>query len=368
MTKAQDIRQLIAEQAAGPGERYAMESVAEGLDRSLARDVPARPEFKARLRRQLMAQARRNQNPWFERPVVWGSTFGVAAAAAVLAVGLNMFQAGVPAQPGRAPSTGVPSAEVTPNLPKPVVPRLTHVLGDVPQPVIADEAIAAGARPESSAFDAARGLAVLQLTVSSDRQQLADMASRLGLTTVVQQVGKSFAVSQGDRLLSLASDGQVTYADRTVDDSGSARIAGPEVARVAARQFLETALLPVPDLQPSVTQTADRGYEVVFTPRIDGRPVVNGRTRVMVTQFGRVVQATAYAPSGQANQGPFDAVTTADAVATAQTGGGVFTGADLVWVRTATATDAVYLQPYWRVYGTNAQGAPVARYVPSLKR
>lgn len=369
MTKAQDIRQLIAEQAAEPSERRAMEHVAEGLERSLAKDVPARPEFKAQLRRQLMAQARKNASPWYKRPAVWGSTLGVAAAAAVLAVGLNMFQATAPGQVPGTKTGPTPNVVVDPNGPKSVVPGLTSALKDVTLPVLDDQAIPAGSRPETGAPDVAQGLTPLVLTGSPDQQFLSDMAGRLGFTAQVVKSGDTFRVSQNGRSLSLSADLKLVYGeDLPLEPPPGATAGDAEVARAAARRFLQDAGLPAPDLQPVVAELSGRpGYAVTFTPRVEGRPVVNGQTLVVVTA-GRVVQATMYAPTGQSATERIGAVPVADALAEANRRGGSFSGADLVWVRSATKSGAVYLLPYWRAFGTNAQGAAVARYVPALTK
>ncbi len=364
MTKAQDIRQLIAEESIGSGERRALETVADKLDRSLAKDVPARPEFKAQLRRQLMAQARRQMAPWYKRPAVWGSTLGVAAAAAVLAVGLNMLNAENPITPVPGPGAVTEKQGDTPQ--SKVDAQLTSAIPDLIQPTIPDELVPTGAGPEGGAA-AAQSLGLYHLTVVPDEQALTDVAVRLGMSGAAQRSSSGWRLSQGSRDLQLTSDGQMIYADRGAEKPGAAKIAGADAARTAARQFLQTAVLPVPDAQPVVNTNAVT-YEVLFTPRVEGRPVVNSRTRVLVSDTGRVLEVVAFLPSSEAATRPYSAYSADEAIATAKRQGGAFSEADLVWVRTVTESRAIYLQPYWRVFGTNAQGARIARYVPALKR
>jgi len=47
-------------------------------------------------------------------------------------------------------------------------------------------------------------------------------------------------------------------------------------------------------------------------------------------------------------------------------GGGTFDSVDLVYVRTLDDDRVMYLQPYWRVYGTHTAGQRMVRFVPAL--
>ncbi|OTA41342.1 MAG: hypothetical protein A6D92_07580 [Symbiobacterium thermophilum] len=105
---------------------------------------------------------------------------------------------------------------------------------------------------------------------------------------------------------------------------------------------------------------------VVYTEHVEGRPVVNARTEIAVNQAGTVVRAKAYVPSGVTIHATYtEFVSERQAVEMAESRGGSFRRAELVWVR-SVGDGTVYLQPAWRVLGTNAQGTPVARYVAAL--
>jgi len=174
-----------------------------------------------------------------------------------------------------------------------------------------------------------------------------------------------WAVTDADRSLTLTADGTVQYADV----AEAALVADPvdaQEAGQAARRFLDQALLPVHS-QPAITEKED-GFQVVYTEQVEGRPVVNARTEIEVSEAGSVTRAKAYVASGVATHATYTAVVSeADALAQAASRGGSFERADLVWVRTA-GEGTVYLQPYWRAYGRDTQGADVIRYVPALKR
>lgn len=368
MTKAREIKEIIAEQANSPGEQRALEHLAERLDETLARDVPYRPEFKAELRHRLMAQARRTASPWYKRPAVWGSSMALAAAAAVFAVGLQLWEGG--AAPTPAPSTQpAPSAQVDTQTPK-FTRRLT---GSVNLPVLSlpDDVIPADQYSPTPVGDLSAGAPLVRLTGRPDERQVLDISRRLGIEGTVSRGGDGvMRVSRGPRSLELTPDGRVDYRDASPAAQGQP--VGLEGARVAARSFLERAELPVPDLAPAVSEGPTEGlshaFTVTFTQKVDGRPVVNARTVVRVTDGGAVAAAQAYVQAGQVTEGTYEVLPRAEAVKAASGGAtGAVEAADLVWVRTASG-EAVYLQPYWRVFGTESGGKRSVRYVPALVR
>lgn len=373
MTKAQDIRELIAEQSNGPGERRAMEATAERLAESLSKDVPFRPEFKAELRRQLVAEARRSLTPWYRRPAVWGSSIGVAAAAAILAVGLQFYRtAPTPGQPQTAQDTSqkngksqtgqsIPRSDAT------VVSIAVSAL-NLPAVPLPDEVLPQEALPEYPPRDLSGGLKVYRVAARADMAQFHRIAVGLGFA---EPQRNDLQVRQGDRSLQMTPDGFVTYVDASPDPANAQPTGGAEGARQTARAFLERASLPVPELQPSVTQgQAPQTFVVTYTPRVEGRPIVNARTVITVTAGSRVARAEAWAQTAyEPEQQAFLAVSMSDALKAAeQKGGGArFTAADLVYVFTPVE-QSTYLQPYWRVFGTAEGGKKLARYVPALVR
>lgn len=373
MTRIQEIKDMIREEAASPVDRKALESLAGALEETLSQEVPYRPEFKAQLRRKLMAEARRTLTPWYRRPAVWGTSLSVAAAAAVLAIGLQMFDPTAP----QGPEQGAPEVTSTPaptditSRSVPVNPVLTSAERlSLPVLNLEDERLPAGhPGPGSLAgLDPARGLQVYQLTGLSgrvDERLLTEVAGRLGLTNPPQRTAQGLQVTEGDRALLLMPDGKMIYTDPTAANPSGTPTAGAEGAQALARRFLDRAALPVPDLSPTVTGTSV--FTVVYTPRVDGMPVVNGRTVIRVTDRSGVARAEAFAPSGLESKGTQPAVALEQGQRLAKDRGGLvtITGADLVWVRTP-AQNGVYLQPYWRVFATNTQGERIARFVPAL--
>ena len=367
MTKAQEIRDLIAEQSSGPGERKSIEAVAGRLEDSLAHEVPYRPEFKAQLRHRLMTEARRSLTPWYRRPAIWGSSMGVAAAAAILAVGLQLWQTAPP-----APQDGAPPPALT-ETPAPndvthggtqVVPRVVSDL-NLPAPALADEMLAAGATgPEPLAGVAWHaGLRVYLVSMQPDAAQFDRIAQGLGFTQSPQVTTLGYQATEGARTLQLTSLGEVTYIDATPAGGAPADEAG---AQAAARRFLERAVLPIPS-QPEVRQGEQQDLVVTYTPRIDGRPIINERTGIQVTAGNQVARAVAFVQARREAGKAYAALPPDQAVSRAQERGGSFEQADLVYVRTMSG-EAVYLQPYWRVFGTNSAGARVARFIPALLR
>lgn len=375
MTKAHDIKELLGEHDLDTGQRRVLESLADKLEDAMTAPVPARPEFRAELRMQLLAQARRTLTPWYRRPAVWGSTMGMAAAVAVLAVGLQFYKPDVN-------QGGIPGPTYPPEVAQqPVIdggdvnrnhtvhdPHLTSArnlpvvsLQDGPQPE--------GASPEPvSDAEVAQGLKIYKLTAQPSESVLTAMATSLGMTGQVRQTAGIWHVEQGSRSMVLRRDGSVEYQDRTA--AGTQRIdqAG---AQSVATSFLERAALPVPSshgtVAPLLPSEGRKGFTVTMVPRVDGRPVVNGATIVWVTEQGAVFRAEATIQSGTEPVHEGNAITRAEALAKAEAGGGKFEAADLVLARTLHEA-TVYLQPYWRAYGTNAGGQKVFRYVPALKR
>lgn len=371
MTRAEDLKGLIAENAVSQAERKSLEHVAEKLEDQLEKDVPFRPEFKAELRQRLMAEARRQNPPWYRRPAVMGGTLGVAAAAAVLVVGLNLVNS-KPSQPPTKAATPAPTP--APNVQTPGFTSFNPTLvsrTNLPVVQLPDEELPSRVIDLSGAPVAATTLKAVRLSVRVTDQDVAVMAGNIGLSAKVVTVQSGWQVSEGNRVLTVTADGKVSFADTSGGDRKDTPTGGIEGARVVARQFLDRANLPVPDRAPSVTESTEGGakaYTVVFTQRVDGQPVVNAPVMVRVNDFSGVVAAEAYLSASTEDLGPFEAVDPSDALKTAQEkGGGDFTTTDLAWVRTVTDSQ-VFLQPYWRVIGSQTQGTRLARYVPALKR
>lgn len=367
MTRAYDIKELVAEEASGTAERRVLEEVAHRLEESLAGDVPYRPEFKAQLRRQLIAQARQQLTPWYRRPAFFGSGMAVAAAAAVLFVGLRFWESerapALPPQAENAPQVTPPASEPGQN----PITRVSALPADLTQVTVADEQLnPALPVPEAvRGAEVAQGLQLKRLTARPNGEQLRSMASRLAFRGESRRTSAGWEIMDEDRSLILQDDGQVSYTDSTPPAGAAGAKVTEDAARQAAYQFLDKALLPVPG-QP-VVSSEPGGYAVVYTEQVENRPVVNARTQVLVSEQGKVTRAQAYVSSGTETQGTYVAVTQAEALAEAANRGGSFDRADLVWVRTP-GEGTIYLQPYWRVFGTDQSGTPVVRYVPALKR
>lgn len=93
-TDMDDIKGILDEHVQEAGELHALGQMAERLEQVLVKEVPYRPEFKAQLRKRLVTAARPKALPWYRRGSVWGTGLGVAAAAAVLVIGLQFLQGG----------------------------------------------------------------------------------------------------------------------------------------------------------------------------------------------------------------------------------------------------------------------------------
>jgi hypothetical protein len=360
------MKQLIAEEASSTAERRELEELAGRLEEILRADVPYRPEFKAQLRRRLVAQARQQLTPWYRRPAFLGSGMAVAAAAAVLFFGLHMFRQ--PLEQHRAPTAQVPESTtpppVEPRAQGPGITSLVQVPTDVRVVAMADEAQSAALpRPNFAANDASQGLQLKRLSAHPDEGQFRALATRLAFRGESRRTPEGWSLTEGSRSLSLGLDGQVNYTDTAPAGNGPAIDA--ERAKQEAYRFLDKAALPVPG-QPVVT-SENHLFTVTYTEQVEGRPVVNARTVVQISDQGAVLKAQAYVPSGTETHGTYPAIPESEALAQAKSRGGSFDRADLVWVRTP-GEGVVYLQPYWRVFGTDSSNQPVVRYVPALKR
>lgn len=366
MNSTQDVHELIGEQAGSPEERRQLSQIAEALDDALQAEVPYRPEFRAALRDQLMAEARRTLLPWYRRPWVWGSSVAVAAAAAVVMLGVWYGQ---PVPPGAssqvAEHDGVNSFEHS------STPRLTSDV-QMPEVSLPDELVTDPyIQPEPTAnLDLSAGAPVYVLRSAADLDQLERVAANLGLTGTPQQVQGGYWLGAGDKGLTLLADGRIVYVDNAAA-SATGSVIDADGAREAAYRFLNRAALPVPDLQPVVsTQPDEHGgqvFQVTYTPRLEGRPVVNGRTVVWLTDRSRVFRAEAYVYAREETIGSSPLISAEEAVNRAKSRGGGQFGpeADLVYVRTA-ADGAVYFQPQWRVFGQDSAGNRVVRYIPAM--
>jgi len=369
MTRAIDIKQLIAEEASTPSEKRALEQMASLVEKTFQDDVPYRPEFKAQLRRQLMTQARRQLTPWYRRTAFVGSSVAVAAAALVLVVGMNMWQKQSPEaelpQVAQAPST------TGTNTPEPIAPAeperisLVSAVKDAQPVFVPDQDLAMVTPPRGASVDVSRGLGLQQLTGRTDMDQFRLMARGLAFRGESRRTAEGYEVSEEGRSLSLLDNGKVVYADENPAASQGAVAIDADAAKTAAYRFLDRARLPIPG-QPEVKEETG-GFAVVYTEYLEERPVINAQTLVLVTDRGAVVKAEAYVPLGLKLQGSFEALTAAEAIAAATSRGGSFERAELVWVRTE-GEETIYLQPYWQVFGTDSGGKAVARYVPALKR
>lgn len=375
MNGAFDVNDLIAEQASDTSERLALDAVARRLESGLESPVPSRPEFREELRQALIAAARQRMRPWYRRPAFIGSGISVAAAAAVLVIGLNLWQQApaptpAPEQTAQTEPAAPQPAENEPALTQPPTSFLVALPSDLKEVTLADEPagtlLSAGAvGTVGDPVSAAGGLQLKRLTAQPSEADLRAMAVRLAFRGESRRTDTGWAVTDEQRSLTLAADGEVQYADRS-EGSPAAAPVDVEAATQAARRFLDQALLPVHS-QPAVTQQ-DNGYVVVYTEHVDGRPVVNARTEIEVSPEGSVTRAKAYVASGVTTHATYTAVLSeADALQQAASRGGAFERADLVWVRTA-GEGTVYLQPYWRALGTDSQGEGVVRYVPALRR
>ncbi|MGE5673411.1 MAG: hypothetical protein ACM3XM_05940 [Mycobacterium leprae] len=371
MTEADDVRAVIAEQAASPGERKALTTVADALERSLAAEVPYRPEFKAELRRQLVAKARQASAPWYRRPAVWGSSVAaVAAAALVVTVGMRIFVDR--AVPG-SPITPTSVAENNPKSATGTGDQASHLVNRLKLPVLAlpDEPALPGERPAPNAGLNLAAVKVFVLSGRPNEAQFDRIAKGLSFAGDVAREGAGYRMADTGRSLSMSADGLVVYAGPAeVSVTGGNLVMDQNAVRSIAQRFLYEAALPVPTLEPAVLEegngTASHGYRVVYTPQVGGRPVVNARTRVTLTDRGAVVAVEGYVQAAEQEEGSYEVIPPEQAVTNAnKLGGGTFTQADLVYARTPTE-QAVYLQPYWRVFGTNARGEALVRYVAAL--
>lgn len=367
MTRAFDIKQLIAEEASGPTERRALEEMAHRLDDTLSAEVPYRPEFKAQLRKQLMTQARQQLTPWYRRPSFLGSSMAVAAAAVVLAFGLNLWQSDLPEIAPSAPEVA-PNAKVAQPEPTGTSFLVSEQLRDVPVIELADERLTSTVPgSKRAAAETAQGMLQLKrLTARPDEEQFRAMANRLAFRGESRRTSDGWMASDENQTLTMTQDGKVGYTNSSPSASPSAQEIDADRARQVAHQFLDRAVLPIPTLQPAITPVDDT-FSVTYTEMVEGRPIVNARTIILVSKQGAVVKAEAYVASGTSTQGTYQAITEAEALTEARNGGGTFDQADLVWVRTP-GDSTVYLQPYWRAFGTDSGGTPVVRYVPALKR
>ncbi|MEW8977031.1 MAG: hypothetical protein AB2385_01390 [Symbiobacterium sp.] len=374
MSRYADVTELIAERAADPAERMALEATAARVARALERPVPYRPEFRAELRSDLLQAARRLRRPWYRRMTVLGPSVAAAAAVAALALGLHLWQApSVPApeqivqQTPRpeAPGLGLEAPETGDTAPPSQEPYLVALPSDLPTADLADEPQSALTPALMAPVAAAptEGVQLKRLTARPSEADFRAMARRLGFRGQSRRTAQGWVVAEDDRTLSMTTDGTVRYEDLSESPDGPP--VSEQAAGQAARRFLDQALLPVHS-QPDIRTDAD-GYTVVYTEHVDGRPVVNARTEIGVDLSGTVVRATAYVASGVTTHATYtDYVTEQEALSLAEERGGSFQRGDLVWVR-SVAEETVYLQPVWRVLGTDAEGTPVARYVPALK-
>jgi len=366
MNSTHDVHELIGEQAEGPEERVQLSQIADALDEALQAEVPYRPEFRAALRDQLMAEARRTLLPWYRRPVVWGSSIAAAAAAAVVMLGIWYAQPGAPGAPSQvAQNDGVNSFEHS------STPRLTSDV-QIPQAFLPDELVTdQRIQPEPvTGLDPSLGVPVYLLRNAADLDQFQRVAANLGITGIPQQVQGGYWIGTGDKSLTMSTDGRIIYVDAAAASS-TGSVIDADGAREAAYRFLNRAALPVPDLQPVVSaQPGEQGgqvFQVTYTPRLDGRPVVNGRTVVWLTDRSRVFRAEAYVYAREESIGSTALITAEEAVNLARSRGGGQFGpeADLVYVR-AAGDGVVYLQPQWRVFGQDSAGDRVVRYIPAM--
>ncbi|MDF2628593.1 MAG: hypothetical protein K0R39_2424 [Symbiobacteriaceae bacterium] len=358
MTTTRDIRDLIAENVPDGAERKALEAVAERVGGALSQDVPYRTAYRAELRRKLMAQARRQApSAWYRRPAVWGSAGAMAAAVGILAVGLTLWNNPSTKSRNEPPVT-------SPTTPAPGVqpkPHAVSTLPELPRIAVADETLQPGqAGAESLAgVNPAAGLLVYKLGGKPTAEQFGRMAAGLKFTAPPTGEPDGWAVVQGSRSLRLTSDGRVMYLDSTPAPAAGTPTDANGAAQ-AARQFLLDASLPLQG-EPRVKE-GQHLFEVTYTRRFEGHPVVNIPTVVKVSDRGAVVEADAYVNFAEAARVTGEVITPDEARAKAQERGGTFRDVDLVYVRTKSNAGDWYMQPYWRLFGSG-----IVRYVAALK-
>ncbi|HWI64951.1 MAG TPA: hypothetical protein VNT75_24240 [Symbiobacteriaceae bacterium] len=362
MTTSRDIRELITEQSDSPVERKALEGVAGRVEDALTQDVPYRPEFKAELRRKLMAQARRQAPPsLIRRPVVWGSVMGMAAAVGILAVGLNLWS-----ESPKTPSVTPPTQVVTPGPGHNTTVKPVSTFPEIPRARLSDEPLPAGQTSADSlaGLDLSQGLEVYELSGLPDQAQFSKIAAGLKFTAAPESGAGSWTVHDTTRTLQVSADGRVVYLDSSPDPAG-ARPVDAAGAAAAAEKFLFDASLPIYG-QPVVEETLLRGsrlFRVTYTWRVgDRRPVVNLTTVVTVSERGRVAEANGSVQFVHTSKGKTTAIVKPDeALQETARSGDSFRGVDLVFARVKSDSGAYYLAPYWRAFGSG-----VVRYVPAL--
>jgi hypothetical protein len=366
-----ELRELLEENGADP---RAYAHLAAGLQAELESPVMMRPEFRVELRTRLMAEAReRLRRPWWRRPLVWSSLGGVAAAAVVLTIGLRLYTGGerslVPGSDLTTPPvTHLPEAGKEPTGTAPGLSGTPHRVSSTKLPVLhlADEQRAGTIDQAGGALDPSAELPVYVLTGQVNEALFQTIADRFGMSggSPTSRPGE-FGVTLGARTLKLQTDGHLTYEDASPAPSptGETQVADPATV---ATTFLQQVQLPVVEAHPSVREEAGH-YLVIYQDRYLGRPIVNGATRVWVSRAGVIRRLDTFTPAGQQYDTAYTAVPLGEALAKASALGGSFTSGDLVWVRTPSG-DTVYLQPYWRLFGTDQQGQPVVRYLPALQR
>lgn len=335
--------------------------VAASLQAELERPVPMRPAFKADLRARLMAEAAgRRPARWFQRPALW-STVGGAAAVAVLVVGLRVFN-GVPTTPvgeGLTPEVTAPNPAPTPSTPIHLVDNTQLPLVQVPDEPQSEPPLSI------AGLESAKQLPTYILTGSVDANLVKGIAERLAFPAPDPlATAGAYRVTDGERLLQVSRTGAFRYEDRRAQAGPALSVTESEAVQ-AATQFLQSAALPVVDLNPKVSPEAE-AYQVTYQDRHEGRLVIGGATHVWVGRGGSVHRVESFTPSGEELKGSYEAISYSDAIALAEAKGGTFTRGDLVWVRTPVG-EMVYLQPYWRLYGETSAEA-IVRYVPALKR
>lgn len=371
MSRYADITELIAEQAADPTERQALEAVARRVARALERPVPYRPEFKAALREELLRAARRRLRPWYRRPAVLGSGLAAVAAAVALVVGLQMAQPPAAQEPGQI-AQEEPAPPVEPGSSSDPEPQATQggqtsylvaLPADLPEVRLADERTSEENLQGPGTTPLIASVQLMRLTARPGEAEFRAMAARLGFRGESRRTAQGWVVADEDRTLTMTADGTVQYADLSEPDADAPPV-DAQAAGQAAQRFLDQAALPVYS-QPDISPRED-GFVVVYTEHVDGRPVVNARTEIAVSLGGTVVRAKAYVPSGVTVHATYTQfVDEKEALELAESRGGRFQRAELVWVR-SVGDGTVYLQPAWRVFGTNTEGKPVVRYVGAL--
>lgn len=404
MRQKPDVNEAITEHTRSLREAADLGRVARLLDEEIGTAVPARPAFRAQLRAQLMAEARRTlgnrgaqrsgRRPWL-RYTGWGLG---AAAAAAMAVALH-WNLTRPALPGvHGPGDGAAAQHPAPAAvnveyiwDRPVVVQTNHAL---PEPVLSAAdgglyappevarsgqraparfalALPAGAQPPTQAM-------VYRITPAG-AGAMAGLARALGLPEP-QADGGALRSADSCQTLALAAPAAVTYANSCPAAGAGEQRLTPEAAEAAARHFLARAGLepnPATPLTVSYDEAAQQVRVAWEEPLGGGWPLRLAQpNRITLTHAGEVIAAR-FVPVRAAAESAVSLRPPAEALQDLQgmelPGAGPYriaiSRADLVYglPEAAMADGAAALaQPFWRFDGTTETGYRFVGYAPAV--